>query len=492
MIIIPFGPWTPDQADFGNPGALICTNVIPAQGSYLPFLGPTVISDALDARCQGAIAVLRSSDSSAALYAVDATKLYSLTVAAWTDASKAGGYSVASLDIPEFAKFGDTVICALGFADNVQAITIGDANFADLFTSVLKPKARVVGTTEDFAIFGDLDEGGVKFPYRVRWTALDDITDIDASAATLSDFQDLSEGDQITKIVGFGRDAVVFQRRSMNLMRFEGGKTVFRFDEVERNRGAIANGSVIAYGRHIFYLADDGFYMWDWNTSTPIGREKVDRFFFGDVDSSFLTRISAAIDPVHSLVAWAYPSAASGTGVPDKVLLYNWAIGQWAVIETITEILFLDVSKGFTLDQLDSVSATLEDLPFSLDSRNWAGGGLMLFAGFNNSHQTTNFNGTALDAVLETTEAQHAPGETALVDGIRPLVDTPTGTITVQVAGRDTHQEQESFGAATSLNSIGEADIRESARYHRYRVNITGGFDHAQGVDVDAAPHGRQ
>ncbi len=30
--ILPVGEWLPDQADFGNPGAAVITNVVPATG----------------------------------------------------------------------------------------------------------------------------------------------------------------------------------------------------------------------------------------------------------------------------------------------------------------------------------------------------------------------------------------------------------------------------------------------------------------------------
>ena len=38
------------------------------------------------------------------------------------------------------------------------------------------------------------------------------------------------------------------------------------------------------------------------------------------------------------------------------------------------------------------------------------------------------------------------------------------------------------------LNSIGEANVRSRARFHRYRVDITQRFKHAHGLIVQTRP----
>jgi hypothetical protein len=155
------------------------------------------------------------------------------------------------------------------------------------------------------------------------------------------------------------------------------------------------------------------------------------------------------------------------------------------------QILFRDLSKGYTLDGLDNVSSTLEGVPFSLDSRVWAGG-LILLSGFDGSNKLVNYNGTALTAEIDTAESQLVPGKVAKVEALRPLVEGSSATVTVSMGTRDTLQSNRSFATAASLNSIGEADVRSTARYHTARIGISGGFEHAQGVQLDAAPWGRQ
>jgi hypothetical protein len=491
--IIPFAEWLPDLRQLANPGSTVATNCIPSLTGYRPFPSLSTVSDALTNRCQGAITA-QNTDATFHTYAGDDAKLYALSSDTFSDKSKVGGYSIASTDLWGFAVFNGKVI-AVNIADPIQTITIAAVGlFADQATSTLTPQAKHIWVTERFPVIGHTSEGGTTYPYRVRWPNIADEADWDEDAANQSDFQDLDPNHgPVTGGQGMGRDAVVFQERGVSLMRYEGGQTIFRFDLVDKNRGAIAPRGHVAYGGQVFYLADDGFYRFTGAASEPIGREKVDAFFFDDVDLNEINRITAAISPRRSLVCWSYQSGAGGSD-PDKILCYNWAIQRWSLIEQAHQLVFQDWSKGFTLEDLNTVSGgdgTLEGLPASLDSPLWAGGS-QLFSSFDTTNKLAAFDGTPLGATFETAEVQHTPGQISRVQEVRPQVDGDGATVTVQVGQRDTQQSMETFGVACSPNSLGVADVDVAARYHRYRVNTTGDFKQAIGIDHDAIPWGRQ
>ena len=414
---IPFGDFLPDLSAFGSMGSANVKNCVPALDGYREMPSATVFSNALDARCQGAVTEMQS-DGSIHSYAGDATKLYRLVAATWTDASKSGGYNIASDVFWEFAKFNESLI-AVNVNDPVQAVTLGNPTFADLITSTCVPQARHIGVTDDFVILGNTSETGTLYPTRVRWSAFDDPTDFDASATTQADYQDLPEHGWVQKIIGFGRDAYVFQERAIRVMRYEGSPRIFRFDVTEQNRGAVAPGAVVAYGRFVFYAAADGFYMWNGLQSNPIGKEKVDAWFYDSVDSQYIHRMSAAIDPSRALVAWAWVTTGS---IPNRLLIYSWATKRWTFVEVTNEFIYRDLSKGYTLDELDAVSATLEGLPFSLDSRVWSAGNIIL-SGFDASHRLTYYSGAAMTAEIDTKEGQLFPGHVAKIESTRPLVE---------------------------------------------------------------------
>ena len=45
-------------------------------------------------------------------------------------------------------------------------------------------------------------------------------------------------------------------------------------------------------------------------------------------------------------------------------------------------------------------------------------------------------------------------------------------------------------GAGSSIKAAGLCPLTADARYHRFQVDVTGGFAHAQGVEVRAVPSG--
>jgi hypothetical protein len=124
----------------------------------------------------------------------------------------------------------------------------------------------------------------------------------------------------------------------------------------------------------------------------------------------------------------------------------------------------------------------MDTLAYSLDSRVWTGENFIL-SGFNSSHKQINFTGAAMDAVLETPEAQLFPGNRADLSLVRPMIDG-SGTVTMQIGTRNLLSDTVTWGTASSVNSAGDCPVRSNARYHRARVNITGGFNDAQGIDI--------
>lgn len=479
---IEFGEYLPDLPDFENPGATVAKNVIPAGNSYQPFLSASVYSDALDARCQGAFST-KDKDGVSLTFAGNASKLYKLASAAYADVSISGGYTTNSDEQWFFTRFGDRLI-ALNFTDNIQTYTLSSSSlFADLAASA--PRARYATFIRNFLVVGNtFDSVDGNVPHRVRWPGIDDPTAWTVSATTQADYQDLdpSKG-WVRQIIG-GEYGTIFQERAILRMTYVGSPIIWQFDEVESGRGLLAGGGAVKAGNIIFYLGLDGFYAFDGNQSVPIGENKINQTFFAEVDLSYLSRISATADFDKQIIYWAYP-ASGNNGLPNKILCYNYspnAKKRWTYAEVDVEYLFTSLSEGYTLDSLDTLSGSLDALPLSLDSRAYTGDNYIL-SGFNTDHKHVNFNGAALDAVLETTELQSQEGYLTEVLRIKPIY-SGSGTVTMQVGTRNLFSAANTWGNAISLNASGECPVRANARYHRFRVTITGGFNDAQGVEV--------
>lgn len=199
-----------------------------------------------------------------------------------------------------------------------------------------------------------------------------------------------------------------------------------------------------------------------------------------------MERCSAAIDPVNKLYVLAY-SDGNGGSQPNKLLIYNYSLGRWSRGEVDTDIVAPIYTAGYTLEELNNVSSSLDALPASLDSALWKGGEFA-FAGSDDSKIAT-FTGTALTSIIETGEQALPDGQRALVNAVTPLV-TGSPTTTVQVLTRNRQQDDETATAAASVNADGWAPVRANGRFHRVRLNVSGTWTNAQGIDVQVQAAG--
>lgn len=471
--MIPFGEYMPDQPKHEGGGSTIIKNVYPALSSYLPLPRLEPYSDALDDYCRGGI-FTKSYSGNIEAYAGTATKLYKLGQTV-TDVAKAGDYSLAQASGWGFADWGDKVI-AVNRGTPTQIITKGASNFGDL---VGAPSASHIAIVKEQIVLGNLDDGGIR-PNVVKWSGLNNETQWTAGT-NQSGEQTLLSGGDVMRVVG-GDYGVIFMESAIYRMDYVGTPLIYTFNEVEPARGTLAGGSVAQYGRSIFYLGLDGFYeLIDGSYSKPIGHEKVNRTFLADLDSSFYDRISASIDIKRNLVVWTYAGVGNTNGGPNKAIIYNWSTERWSFAEFDSDCLINGASFGETLESLDSFG-DMDSLPFSLDSSVWKGGNLLL-GGFTPDHRFGFMNGEALSAVLDTSE--FGKNDRHTIHYVRPYIEGSAATnIQTQIIYRNQLTEPEQISAAYSLDETGKANTRINARYKRIRLNITGGFHHAKGVEA--------
>ena len=484
--MIPFGEWLPDLGDLNNPGTIVAKNVIPTADGYKPAKKQAVISDALTAYARGAISVI-GSDGSVYVYAGDATKLYSFDGSTWTDVTRLSGGNYSSNARWQFIEWGEKVI-ATNNVDTPQIITLGDANFADL--SGTPPVGRAIAQVRDFVVFGDTLYSAVRNKKRVHWSGFGDETAWPTigsvtAASQQSDEQVLQEGGPIQNIIG-GTFGYVFQRNAIQKMTYEGPPTIFRFDVIEDEKGALCPGGIVDAGQGIFYIGLDGFYMLSQDKIANISDQKVTKTFFADLQSDYLDRVSCTVDKSEATIRWAYPGSSSVGGAPDTVLIYHWPTQRWSTSSyTQADSLFnyIAPAPGATVDSdTSAVDDSIEVVDSDLGSAEQASVG-----SFDSAFKLAPLSGSAKDATIETLEI--GGDRRILVTGFRPYI-TDHGTVTVVHKHRDSLSSTPTSKAPVNLEAHGKASLRQDARYHRFEVNITGGFDVAQGGDEILKPAG--
>jgi len=504
------GEYKPDLPPLLNDGLTRAEGVLPEDKGYAPIPGLHALTTSqIDARAQGLFSARDlATQGTTYTYVGNASKLYQLNNNGWTDVSVGGGYSTGSTERWEFAQWGNQVV-ATNFTDAVQVNTLGGANFANLGGS--PPKARYVGIVKDFLVLGNLDDAvDNEQPQRVQWSGFDDITAWTVSPTTQSDKQNLRNNfGWITGVVG-GDYGLIFQEFAITRMTYVGSPLVFQFDLVEHDRGAYAPGSIIPIGDTVAYLASDGFYAFDGRQSIPIGEGKINESFFASsgpiaFDRSYVERVNAAHYPEKQIIAWSYPSVnADPVGVSDVILFYNYSPTsqtRWSVLRTNTRdaeagttnidhyVLGSELAISYTLEGLDNVSSSIDALPYSLDSRVWAGLNKLLGVMDTNNDLSAfeaQSNTDYIDAYLETGEFQLNPEARTSISLVRPFIERPRGnaTITMALSGRNDQDVSASFSGTVTLNASGFANIRNNARFHRAFIKIESGFEYAYGINL--------
>ena len=489
--MIPFGDWTPDLPDKGS-HATIAKNVIPALVSYRSFPALSVFSNALDAACNGAMAFKPTGIPYN--FAGTPTKLYLLSSATYSNVSRVLGYAGSNENRWRFTTYGNRVI-ATNLVDPPQSYIIGTSTiFADLTATL---KARFVGNIREFTVFAYTNDAtdGTK-SNQVWWSAINNPTDYTPSVATQSDKQQIfGEGEQgeITGFVG-GEDGTIFMEGGIHKMTYVGGDVIFTFNQIVFGAGCKASGSIAAFGSMIFYLGPDGFYALSGSQATPIGSNKIDKWFYSDLDQSLMHLISAVIDPINTLYIVAYPGTGNG-GRCNRLIMFNWVTGKWSTaepgdMETLVNTMSQAVNPDAT--DTDTIYGNPDTGPFanvSMDSRIFVGGKPQLSA-INGDHKLAYFNAAPLTATIETAETQPMPGQRTLVTNCIPHIEGATN-VSVEIGTRETVGGAVTYGSPAAINSNGECNLFANGRYMRARVTITGGFTHAAGIDFEASSAGR-
>ncbi|MCC6779767.1 MAG: hypothetical protein IT537_24565 [Hyphomicrobiales bacterium] len=485
MPILPFSEWRPDVSPYMAAASPIIQNVVPRADGYGPFPGLVDFSQALSAACRGFF-YARHTDGSIAVFAGTATKLYRLdnTTLGWTDVSAGGGaYSaLPTASHWQFAQFGSVVVAV---QPNVvpQAFTIGASSaFAALGGS--PPQASYVSVVGRFLVLSGL----LSAPYRIHWSGLNAITTW-TSGVSSSDFQDLPDGGIVRGVAG-GEYGVIFQETAMRRMVYApGSPVIFNIERITEDKGLMAPYSLIRAGDRIFFLAAQGFHgMASTGLPEAIGKERFDRTFFADYDPSSPQLIIGAADPAASRVYWSYRSGSGSTGLFDKVLVYDYALGRAALVGVSGEYLASLAAPGLTLEGLDAVSSSLDALPFSLDDV--SASALSKLSAVSSVHKLGFFSGANLEATLDTPE--QTLDRRVRVRGFRPVTDAP-GSFGA-IGARETLQASVGYSSEQVVDARGLVPANVSTRLARGRLRIPAAtsWSFATGIEPIFAQEGKR
>lgn len=354
--VVPFPAWRPDLTDLGSDSSIMISGVVPQGDGYGPFKDFVGFTQALPADCRGFF-FARRGDGSIAVFAGTATRLYLLnnTTFEWADVSK-GGAAYGSLlgDANwRFAQFNEFILAVqLNTVPQKYVLTSG-GTFVDLGGS--PPQAGHVAIVNRFVMLTGL----LSNPRRAHWSDLD-APETWTAGIGLCDFQDFPDGGICHAISGGDAYGVIFQDEAIRSLTYApGSPVVFQIARISTQDTLYAQYSVINAGTRTFFLSAQGFkVIVAGGEPVSIGKDQVDKFFFGDVDSNALNLIIGAVDPQQTRVYWAYKSISGQTGLFDKLLCFDWSVKDrpWSLVPMSGQYLGYLAKPGLTLEGLDAIA----------------------------------------------------------------------------------------------------------------------------------------
>lgn len=489
MPLLQWGEYKPDISDYEAAATKTILNVLPRGDGYGPFPSFSSYSGALAGACRGGFYALKS-DGSIVAFASTSTRLYMMSNIdfTWSDVSK-GGSAYTALNASaqwRFAQTGNLV-----FATQANAVLqVFDLSSSTAFADALgsPPQAAYVDVVGRFLVLSGLQSN----PYRIQWSGLNSFNGAQSwtSGVNSSDYQDLPDGGIVRGVAG-GEFGTIFQDQAIRRMSYvPGSPIIFQIERISQDKGLYAPYSVIRAGERVFFYSGQGFHM-----SVPgslpqqIGRERVDRTFLADLDKGNLQLFMGASDPRSSRVYWAYKSVSGTTGLYDKILGYDYALDRWFALSVSGEYLMGISQTGLTLENLDSISSSLDALTLTLDG--YATAVQPEIGQFDSTHKLGFFRGTNLEATMKTGE-QGTDANRIRINGFRPITDAATfyGSLSYRDNLQTTHTD--SAEAGLSSHGTGRCDLMRSTRYARFKGRIPAGttWTYCAGVEPDLSQEG--
>jgi hypothetical protein len=393
-------------------------------------------------------------------------------------------YSSLSSDAQwQFAQFGSLVFATQKNAV-LQVYNLASSTaFAD--NSGSPPQASYISVVGRFLVLSGL----LSNPYRIQWSALNDTTGW-TSGVDSSDYQDFPDGGIVRGVAG-GEFGTVFQDQAIRRMSYiPGSDVIFQIERIAQDQGLFAPYSIVRAGIYTFFHSAQGFFkIAPGGLPEPIGRERVDRTFFDDLDKTDLKLFVGASDPRSTRAFWAYKSTSGVSGLYDKIIAFDYVLDRWSQIAMSGEYLLGMSQPGITLENLDSISSSIDALGASLDS--FAVSTQPLIAQFSSAHKMGFFSGSNLEATLETAE-QGGDHERIKVIGFRPVTDATS--FYGSCSYRETVQDAPTSTLEIARNTrTGRCDMRRSTRYSRFKVRIPSStaWSYAAGVVPDVVADGK-
>lgn len=245
------------------------------------------------------------------------------------------GTSVADTDKWFFAEIGDAHYATCKAAGevyrstnpsttNYTAVTWDTSTDADGETGVdITAAACVLALNQRLWFFNLTNNVDGNVPEQVRWTQ---VNDFDRSETT--DFLNLSGSHSAILSAGvlLNQLIAVYRDDLVHLLQNPGTPVATQRATYEPGVVGPYAWTMIPGGGH-FYVARNGFFIFTGGFPQPMGRDKMTEYYLGLVNEQYYTNVHCWTDLHNEEI---HIGVATGSGIPDKELVYNWSKKVWS------------------------------------------------------------------------------------------------------------------------------------------------------------------
>jgi len=336
-IYIEVKEWAPSHTDY-DPGIIAdLENMVPVKKGYASHNGiQDWETNGLGDICRGACLTFSAAGIG---YVVAGTydNLFSVqvstvsgptaTLSAWTDRTT-GTYSSSPAKW-RFAQFGNITIAASGIA--MEDLQYVDITTAAAFSSVSGMKAAYICTWGQFVLATNIQQTAGYGVLYDGWQccAYGDYTDWTPDVATQCVYGRLVDSPgPTTGILPLNDNVIIYKNSAIYVGTYVGPPSVWQWDKISSTIGCTAPDTLVDIGDKHFFMARDGFYIFDGSSIQRVGSQIWDDRIPA---MNTTTTADATVDTINKFIYITYLDTSIAPS-KYKFLVYNYELDKWGSV----------------------------------------------------------------------------------------------------------------------------------------------------------------
>ena len=166
-----------------------------------------------------------------------------------------------------------------------------------------------------------------KDPLLIRWSDSANVVEWEPTDLNTAGSLQVQNGSQIIRGEPTYNETLIFTESTLNSLKYIGGFSVFRLDELSSDISVMGPNTIITVGSTTYWMGLNQFYMYSGRVQLlPCTLED---HLFKNFNYTQRDQFFAAHNPEFNEIWWFYCSGATGSTVIDSYITYNYLYNFW-------------------------------------------------------------------------------------------------------------------------------------------------------------------